>query len=128
MKNIYWVIAIILLMTTLTVYGCTSVKVQQSVTTVQTSTLSRADQVQNANAEVAEVATAGKTAASKGYGRALSIPGFTSDATVLAEIAPYIQGTLKGDYYINADGTVNVTTHPPTYPNLTFDSTSSQFK
>ena len=120
-------------MTTLTVYGCTSVKVQQSVTTVtkiitQTSTLSRADQVQNANTERAEVGAAGKAAASRGYGRALAVPGFTSDATVLAEIAPYIQGTLKGDYYINADGTVNVTTHPPTYPNLTFDSTSSQFK
>src|SRR5208283_2911681 len=57
-----------------------------------------------ANAELAQVVTAGQAAAAAGAGGVLATPGLTSVAGVAAEIAPYIQGKLVGVYNLNADG------------------------
>jgi type IV pilus assembly protein PilA len=88
-------------------------------------------QIAAANQELAQVGTAGVSEAS---GQAAGIipaagVGLTSVATVLTGIQPYMNGTLKGTYYISNDGHVYGTVpgettaaNLPTYPNLTFDT------
>ena len=80
-----------------------------------------------ANAELAQIITAGQAAASDAGGT-LTTAGLTSLAAVGLELAPYDQGKLKGTYNIIADGSVDLTTTVPTYPSLGWDTVKKQFK
>ena len=88
-----------------------------------------------ANAELAQIGTAGQAAASAAGGTMAA--GWTGgNATTMGDggaagllLAPFVQGAVKGDYYINTDGSVDITTNLPLYPGgPTFDKPSGQFK
>ena len=102
-------------------------------------------QITAANAELAQVGTAGQVLAANGIGGLMTswtaatppvgtlIPaGFTTAFSVAAkaELAKYVQGVLKGNYYLNADGSIDMSTalQIPTYPgSITFNTTTKQF-
>jgi type IV pilus assembly protein PilA len=87
-----------------------------------------------ANAELAEIGTAGQAAAAADGGTITA--GWTSGAAATytglsaagdpgKSMIPFVQGTVKGDYYINADGSIDMTTNIPTYTGVTFDTTAT---
>ena len=88
-------------------------------------------QIAAANAELAEIGTAGQAAASAAGGTLTA--GWTSTAAVApydmaatngVALAPFVQGTVKGDYYINTDGSVDIVTNVPKYPSVAFGGTT----
>jgi type IV pilus assembly protein PilA len=89
-----------------------------------------------ANAELAQVGVAGQAAATVTSAGQFAAGGYTGGAAsqgggsgaIWTAIQSFVQGSLKGDYYINTDGSVDATTNVPWYPNLTFDVGTKQFK
>ncbi len=90
--------------------------------------------VSAANAELAEIGTAGQAAASAAGGTLTA--GWTSTAATApydmaatngVALAPFVQGKVVGDYYIKTDGSVDTVTNLPKYPNVTFNTSTGQF-
>ena len=80
-----------------------------------------------ANTELAQVGTAGQAAA--GATATGVIVAYSATPAVPGLIGSYLQGKLKGTYYINADGSIDVSNgaNKPVYPGLTWDSANAQF-
>jgi len=86
-----------------------------------------------ANSELAQIQTAGQAAAADAGG---TLTAYQATPTVPGAIGTYVQGTLKGKFWVKADGSVDVTTATlctgaatgcPDYPGLYFDLTKAQF-
>ena len=91
-------------------------------------------QVAAANAELAQMGTAGQAAAGSAVGGVLT--AFVATPAAPGAVSTYLQGKLKGSYYVNTDGSIDVTDTTlvkaatagcPDYPGLYFDITTGQF-
>ena len=84
-------------------------------------------QIAAANAELAQVGTAGQAAASANTAMA----AFIATPAAPGALAPYLQGKLKGTYHIMADGSIDVSAaNVPTYipATIVYDIPTAQFK
>jgi type IV pilus assembly protein PilA len=91
-------------------------------------------QVAAANAELAQVGTAGQAAAGSAAGGILT--AYEATPAAPGAIGTYLQGKLKGSFWVNTDGSIDVTDQTlvkagtagcPDYPGLYFDVTTGQF-
>jgi hypothetical protein len=121
-KHISLNLACLLIITSVILSGCTTVIVNPNnpaITTFQTTdnvlsattTSQIMETAASANAELAEVETAAQAAAASGIGGNITAVGIGPGS--LNVLAPYISGEIVGYYWINANGTVDITDAAP---------------
>ena len=89
-----------------------------------------------ANSELAQVGTAGQAAAGNATGGTLTAQLIDPGNVAASPLGPYVQGKIKGAYYINTDGSVVMgaaalvtagASGDPSYPGLYWSTSADQY-